>query len=64
MMINRFHKLGYLTSDWDSCYAVLDLLDDHDDIVQDFPIRDAAAFRYIKRVTHMQVAHAPSEPAS
>jgi len=46
--------LGYLVPDGPH-YAVLDVLDATGDIVQDFLIRDAAAFRYIKRKLRLRV---------
>ena len=52
--IRTCRVLGYIVPDG-SHYAVLDVLDDTGDIVQDFLIRDADAFRYIKRKLGLRV---------
>ena len=49
---------GYVTPSAvdDDSYAVLDVLDDEDAIVQDFAIPTAAAFRWWKRKLHLSVS--------
>lgn len=50
--------VGWLVRDDDvtgASYALLDVLDERGDIVQDFPIRDAAAFQQVKRRLNLRV---------
>ena len=49
-----FRKLG-MVDEADDGYAVLDILDADGDIVQDFSVRDARAWGYIKRVLGLTV---------
>lgn len=55
--LHVFKALGYVGPDrfGRTAYAVLDVRDANDDIVQDYPIPDANAFRYIKRKLGLQV---------
>jgi hypothetical protein len=58
-MIRTGFKLGFLLEGNDG-YAVLDVLDEDGDIVQDFTIRDARAFQYFKRKLHWRVEEVPT----
>ena len=49
-----FRKLGMVDESNDG-YAVLDILDANGDIVQDFNVKDALAWRYVKRILGLVV---------
>lgn len=53
--IRMFRKVGWLEPTTAESYAVLDVLDEAGDIVQDFGIRDARAFQQIKRRLDLRV---------
>jgi hypothetical protein len=55
--LRQCHAVGWIkpTAADEDCYAVLDVLNENGDIVQDFPIRDAKAFQQIKRRLHLAV---------
>ena len=54
--IRKCRALGYLTDRVAAAsYAVLDVLDENGDIVQDYGIPDAAAFQWIKRKLDLRV---------
>lgn len=52
--ITQCQAVGFLVAD--GGYATLDVLDADDDIVQEYRVRDARAFRWIKRKLHLTVA--------
>jgi hypothetical protein len=54
--LRQAKALGYVTDASKESYAVLDVLDVDDSIVQDFGIPDAKAFRWWKRLLHLHVA--------
>lgn len=57
--LHRARGIGYVkasSTDCEGCYAVLDVLDAADDIVQDFCIPTVAAFRWWYRTLHLRVA--------
>ena len=61
--IRTCRKLGYLRpirtdADISGYYAVLDVLDRYGDIVQDFAIPTATAFRYIYRKLNLRLERA------
>jgi hypothetical protein len=58
-IIRMATAFGYLAADGERYYAVLDVLDEDGDIVQDFRIRDATAFRWFYRKLHWRI-----EPAA
>lgn len=55
LSIRRFNAFGFIGGTSEDCYAVLDVLDENDDIIQDFHIPNARAFRYIKQVLGLRV---------
>ena len=56
--------LGYVAAAGQESYAVLDVLDDQDDIVQDFAIPTARAFRWWKRQLNLRVVDEPNEEST
>lgn len=54
--IRMARAVGYLTEDTDPSYAVLDVLNDNDDIVQDYTIPTAHAFKWWYRRLGLRVA--------
>ncbi|CAB4896126.1 unannotated protein [freshwater metagenome] len=61
-MVRMAAALGYIDSAGGDCYAVLDVLDCDGDIVQDYPIRSAAGFRFLKRKLGVVVASTDGDP--
>lgn len=53
-IIRQAQAVGYLRSSGDG-YAVLDVLDENGDIVQDYVIPTATAFRWFKRKLNLAV---------
>lgn len=65
--LRQLRACGYVknsSTDPDSGYAVLDVLDADDDIVQDYEVPSGAAFAYIKRKLRLTVVHPPTEAVS
>lgn len=48
-MIRMARKLGWIGEEYADAYGVLDVLNDSGDIVADYPIPDARAFRALKK---------------
>lgn len=46
---------GFISPDTEGCYAVLDALADNDDVIQNFGIPSAQAFRWFYRKLHWRV---------
>jgi hypothetical protein len=53
--IRTGRALGFLSDDAGSAYGVLDVLNENGDVVQDFGVRDAKAFQWIKRKLNLRV---------
>jgi hypothetical protein len=63
-VIRMAHAFGYLAGEGERYYAVLDVLDKDGDIVQDFAIRDATAFRWFYRKLHWRIESSDQEDSS
>jgi hypothetical protein len=60
--IRTLDHLGYVKpSSSKPSYAVLDVLDADGDIIADYDVPTAAAFRYIKRKLQLRVEHPPTD---
>lgn len=53
--VRMSRAVGWIGGQWASAYGVLDVLNEDGDIVQDYPIPDARAFRGIKRKLDLRV---------
>lgn len=58
--VRMCRKVGWI-KDSPEPYAMLDVLDENGDIVQDYPIPDAASFRQVKAKLHLRLASDDSE---
>lgn len=61
--VRILYKLGFIrpSSTATDGYAVLDVLDADGDIIFDYDVPNAVAFRYIKRKLNLRVEHVPAE---
>ncbi len=60
--VRTFRFLGYIkASSTEPSYACLDVIDDNDDIIANYDVPTAQAFRYIKRKLNLRVVPDPEE---
>lgn len=62
--VNMAHCVGWLrpTVVGEDCYAVLDVLSEEGDVIQDYAVRDALAFQQIKRRLKLVVVSTDGDP--